>query len=93
MYQLLTAEELAEYVQLPVSSVNKWRREGKGPAYARLGRHVRYRREDVDAWLELASGWTGTARGTSSAAEVAEIVDGFPPVPTGPIATAPEVKA
>jgi predicted DNA-binding transcriptional regulator AlpA len=28
-----------------------WRSQGRGPAYIRIGRSVRYRVEDLDAWL------------------------------------------
>lgn len=29
-----------------------WRCRGVGPPYLKLGRHIRYRRVDVDAWLQ-----------------------------------------
>lgn len=32
-------------------TVARWRREGNGPAYLKLGRRVMYRRVDVQAWL------------------------------------------
>jgi excisionase family DNA binding protein len=50
--QLLTIQELADELQVPVQTVYLWRSLGKGPRGARIGKHVRYRRADVDAWLE-----------------------------------------
>lgn len=49
---LLTIEELSEYLRVPVKTLYDWRYRGLGPAGLRVGRYVRYRRADVDAWLE-----------------------------------------
>jgi predicted DNA-binding transcriptional regulator AlpA len=35
-----------------VALVRKWRRHQEGPQYIRLGRLVRYSRQDVIAWLK-----------------------------------------
>ncbi|MGI8707255.1 MAG: helix-turn-helix domain-containing protein [Actinomycetota bacterium] len=43
---------LADYLGIPLRTVYAWRYRGEGPASYRIGRHVRYRREDVEAWLE-----------------------------------------
>lgn len=48
----LTTEELAAYLKVPVPTVRMWRHNGTGPKGVRLGRHVRYRRTDVDRWIE-----------------------------------------
>jgi predicted DNA-binding transcriptional regulator AlpA len=29
-----------------------WRYQARGPAFGRVGRHVRYRRSDVAGWIE-----------------------------------------
>jgi excisionase family DNA binding protein len=50
--RLLTIEEVAEYLQVPVKTLYDWRHRGLGPRGLRVGRHVRYRHADVDAWLE-----------------------------------------
>jgi excisionase family DNA binding protein len=49
---LLTTEEVANLLQIPVATVKAWRAHGKGPRGHRVGRHIRYFRADVDAWLE-----------------------------------------
>lgn len=49
--EMLTPEDLAELLRVPVGTVYAWRYKGTGPRGSRVGRHVRYRRADVDAWL------------------------------------------
>lgn len=49
---LITPSELSSFIGVPEGTLAQWRYLGKGPAYARLGRHVRYRRDDVESWLE-----------------------------------------
>ena len=39
-----------------VKTLADWRVRGVGPAYARVGRHVRYRPADVDEWLSSRTG-------------------------------------
>jgi len=48
---LLTTEDLAGELKMPVETVETWRWRRKGPAFLRIGRHVRYSRSDVDAWI------------------------------------------
>ena len=50
--QLLSPEALAEMCDVPVGTVYRWNYTGSGPTPIRVGRHTRYRRADVDAWLE-----------------------------------------
>lgn len=48
----LTRAELAAREKLPVATLAQWASQGKGPKYARFGRHCRYRLWDVIAWEE-----------------------------------------
>ncbi|WP_047233404.1 helix-turn-helix domain-containing protein [Cellulosimicrobium funkei] len=48
---LLTAEDLATYLGIPVSTVRDWRCDGKGPCGVWVGKHLRYLVSDVHAWL------------------------------------------
>jgi len=48
----LTVPETATYLGLAVSTLNKWRVYGGGPQFLKLGRSIRYRIADVEAWLE-----------------------------------------
>lgn len=49
--RLLTTPEVAEYLGVPVSTMYLWRQKGTAPKCYRVGKYMRYRREDVDAWL------------------------------------------
>lgn len=49
---LLTTEDLAGYVHVPVTTVYQWNYHGTGPTPIRVGRHLRWRKSIVDAWLE-----------------------------------------
>jgi len=50
--QLLTTEQVAELLQVPVETVKWWRKRRSGPKSVPVGKHARYRPEDVRAWLE-----------------------------------------
>ena len=52
MERLLTPGELSSRLGIPDSTLAQWRYVGRGPRFIKVGRHVRYRAEDVDAWLE-----------------------------------------
>ena len=49
---LLTPAEVGGVLGgIPEKTLANWRSQRKGPLFVRIGIHVRYRREDVDAWL------------------------------------------
>jgi excisionase family DNA binding protein len=50
--KLLSLTDVSEMLGIPVHTLYRWRHNGDGPAGYRVGRHVRYRREAVEAWLE-----------------------------------------
>lgn len=49
--RLFTPTEVADYLQLPIQTLYRWRTTGDGPPAHKIGRHLRYRRDDIDAWL------------------------------------------
>jgi hypothetical protein len=49
---LAKASEVAEYLNTTINQLSRLRFEGQGPAYAKLGRSVRYRWEDVQRWVD-----------------------------------------
>jgi excisionase family DNA binding protein len=49
--KLLTAEEIAEFLNVPVTWVRESTRSGAMPC-VRLGRYVRFDLDDVERWLE-----------------------------------------
>ena len=53
---LMTSQEVADFLQVPVATVHLWRAQKTGPRGYRVGRHVRYRREDVETWLAQRAG-------------------------------------
>lgn len=49
--QLLTPHQLAQQIQKPVRTLEQWRYRRTGPRFVKVGRDVRYRQVDIDAWL------------------------------------------
>ncbi|CAN7517998.1 helix-turn-helix transcriptional regulator [Mesorhizobium caraganae] len=49
---LLNTKETAAKIRKSESWVNHARQDGSGPKYLKIGHQVRYRPEDVEAWLE-----------------------------------------
>lgn len=49
--ELFTLPELASLLRVPPQTLRYWRNQHTGPASFKIGRHVRYRRGDVDRWL------------------------------------------
>lgn len=50
--RLLTREEVAEYYGISKRFLEACVYKSKGPRVVRLGRMVRYRPSDIDAWIE-----------------------------------------
>ena len=48
---LLEPNEVAALFKLPEATLTTWRAQRTGPRFYRVGRHVRYRRDDLEAWL------------------------------------------
>jgi len=49
---IMNTAEAAKYVRLGKPTLERFRVAGGGPKYAKLGGAVRYRKLDLDAWLE-----------------------------------------
>jgi predicted DNA-binding transcriptional regulator AlpA len=52
---LLTTDDVARLTGLTVQWLAVMRMKKIGPRFVKLGRAVRYRRGDIDAWLESCS--------------------------------------
>lgn len=50
--RLMSAEEVAAFLNVPVATLYQWRHHGVGPRGMRVGRHLRYRRQELEAWLD-----------------------------------------
>ena len=48
---LWTIDEVAAYLGIPKQTIYRWRAAGTGPPSHRIGRHVRYRRDEVERWV------------------------------------------
>ncbi len=48
---LLTSEALAAYLTIPERTLDQWAYLERGPAFIKIGRHRRYRPDDVETWL------------------------------------------
>lgn len=56
---LLNTTQAAEHLGFAYGTLRVWRSRGIGPDYLKLGRAVRYRVSDLDAWA--ANGHTNPA--------------------------------
>ena len=52
--ELLTSLELSRRCGISVGTLQNWRSQGRGPTYVKLGRSVRYRTDDIDAFLQAS---------------------------------------
>lgn len=52
MHDLMTAEEVADYLRISRPAFYQLKRRDVGPPVIRMGRRLRYRRVDVDQWLD-----------------------------------------
>jgi len=64
--ELLTPQEVAEFLGVGVGTLTVWRSTGRYPLkFVRVGRRIRYRRRDVEAFLDER---TATSTGQLDAA-------------------------
>ena len=47
---LLTEQDVAGVLEVSLSTLRRWQREGTGPPCLEIGRQVRYRRAAVERW-------------------------------------------
>lgn len=48
---LLDPRQAAEYLRVKPQTLANWRMNGRGPEYVRLGRLIRYRIAQLEAWI------------------------------------------
>ena len=49
--RLLTPQQLADLLQVPIKTLYAWKYQGEGPRALKIGRHLRYDEDVVDTWL------------------------------------------
>lgn len=47
----LTESEASMRIGVSISGLRKWRKNGRGPRYLKLGRLIRYRSIEIQSWL------------------------------------------
>ncbi|MGN6607170.1 MAG: helix-turn-helix transcriptional regulator [Jatrophihabitans sp.] len=70
--ELLDITTAAHALGVPIATLRWWRHTGIGPHSFKIGRHAKYRRIDIDAWLEQqlrnsrdGDGTAGTGNGAT----------------------------
>jgi predicted DNA-binding transcriptional regulator AlpA len=58
---LATPAEVAAFLGVPVKTLYQWKYRGIGPNVHKVGRHLRYRWPEVDAWVNAQSAYVLTA--------------------------------
>ena len=53
MNELLNTDQAAEFLSKPAATLSRWRFEGVGPPFIKLGKAGRYKREDLEAFIEV----------------------------------------
>lgn len=51
-HDLLEPEEVSRILVIPLATLYQWKTRGVGPPVFKVGRHLRYRRSELVAWLE-----------------------------------------
>ena len=50
--KLATAQDVADFLGVPIKTVYRWHQDGSGPPAARVGKYLRYRWDDVNTWVD-----------------------------------------
>ena len=53
--EILTIQELSDYLKVPVSTLYKLVREGSIPSF-KVGKHWRFRKNAIDRWISSRDG-------------------------------------
>ena len=49
---LWSVQDVSDYLRVPVQTLYTWRSQGSGPPARRVGKYLRYRPDEVIAWLD-----------------------------------------
>ena len=65
---LLTTAEAASFLNISPKTLVNWRLLGIGPRYVKIGRRIRYRKEDLESYIQSSLVETaGSPRGRARA--------------------------
>lgn len=65
MTDLIPPVQAAKILCLSEMTLRKWRWEGKGPRFIKLGRKVAYKQEDLYEWIDSQSRISTSDKGNS----------------------------
>jgi len=54
--EMMNEKQVSAYLNISLGTLRKWRLFRKGPKYLKIGSAVRYRRADVETWLNSCPG-------------------------------------
>jgi len=63
---LIDAKKAAERLNLRPNCLAQWRMKGIGPPFHRLGRHIRYDEDELEAYIRASRVATAPAAGAAS---------------------------
>jgi excisionase family DNA binding protein len=49
---MLSAQEVAQFLGVPITTLYQWRTKGTAPRAIKVGRHIRFLEADLLAWCE-----------------------------------------
>jgi predicted DNA-binding transcriptional regulator AlpA len=53
--EMMTEHDVAAFLKMSVASVRRWRLFRTGPKFLKVGSAVRYRRRDVESWVDTCA--------------------------------------
>lgn len=62
MDRLLTPDEVTGLLSVPVATLYRWRYVGTGPPAIRVGKHLRHRRQSLEAYVAGLEEYEATAK-------------------------------
>ncbi|MFT6009255.1 MAG: excisionase family DNA binding protein [Parasphingorhabdus sp.] len=52
MPNFITPDQAAAYLGMSAFTLSSYRHLGKGPAFYKVGKHVKYRKSDLETWID-----------------------------------------
>jgi excisionase family DNA binding protein len=48
----MSTQQVSDFLGIPTATIWRWRYLGEGPPAAKIGRHLRFARQDLLEWVE-----------------------------------------
>ena len=49
---VLSLQQASQYLGVSQAALRTWKRDGKGPVFFRAGKLLRFRKSDLDQWIQ-----------------------------------------